>query len=77
MISTWKRGGGVLKFVKRLHIFIAFEKKIYYSIWQLRWLWVTQLVILHGCHKCLTPQNGLKLQPIQLLEAAVSSSASS
>ena len=64
----------VLKFVKCLQIFLFL--KIYYSVLEVRVLGVTQLDIFANVTN-VWPLNGLKLKPIQLLKAVVSSLTSS
>ena len=58
--------GGVLKFVKCLQIFFVFKKEIYCSFLQMEGVGGHTIGHIIGL-------NILKLQPIQLLEAVVSS----
>ena len=56
----------------------VFRQKVYCPFLRMEWVlgWGHKTGYFCGCHKCMT-LNGLKLQPIQLLEAVVSSSTSS
>ena len=79
MTFSWNGSGGVLKFVTCLQILFLKNQWsiVHFSGW--RGWGVTKLVIFCGHHKYMTPKRFKKndLQPIQLLEAVVSSSTSS
>ena len=76
MTSTWMGVGSLLKFVICFADSFLFLNKR--SVVNFLWMGggVTKLVIFFGRHKCMA-RKWFKLQPIQLLQAVVSSSTSS